>query len=157
MYVRLGNIKTDLGRHMPSFTYKLMVQQHPSLPVLFSPLTTAVRSSPESSIQELTILYPAPQGALTQLYAGTMPEALNYNGEVRLRPIYLPFLSAGLRTNVVCARTCTVPDPLGPAGQVQARVLRRRDRGAALDVARGRGQAAPWLTTRVGRTVYSSR
>nr|VWO99666.1 Succinate-semialdehyde dehydrogenase (EC [Ganoderma boninense] len=49
-----GNIKTDLGRHLPSFVRKLM---------------------------EMTILYPAPQGALTQLYAGTMPEALNHNGE----------------------------------------------------------------------------
>ena len=34
-------------------------------------------------IQNATILYPAPYGALTQLFAGTMPEALNYNGEVR--------------------------------------------------------------------------
>lgn len=31
---------------------------------------------------ELLLLYPAPDGALTQLFAGTMPEALNYNGEV---------------------------------------------------------------------------
>ncbi|OBZ71701.1 hypothetical protein A0H81_08859 [Grifola frondosa] len=27
------------------------------------------------------ILYPAHMGALTQLWAGTMPEALNYNGK----------------------------------------------------------------------------
>ena len=27
------------------------------------------------------ILYPASYGALTQLWAGTMPETLNYNGE----------------------------------------------------------------------------
>ncbi|RPD52041.1 hypothetical protein L227DRAFT_515406, partial [Lentinus tigrinus ALCF2SS1-6] len=27
------------------------------------------------------VLYPTPYGALTQLFAGTMPEALNYNGE----------------------------------------------------------------------------
>ena len=31
-------------------------------------------------------LYPAPYGALTQLYAGTMPEALQHNGEVRTSP-----------------------------------------------------------------------
>ena len=31
----------------------------------------------------MTVLYPAPYGALTPLFAGTMPEALNYNGEVR--------------------------------------------------------------------------
>ena len=29
------------------------------------------------------MLYPAPYGALTPLFAGTMPEALAYNGEVR--------------------------------------------------------------------------
>ena len=34
------------------------------------------------------LLYPTPYGALTQLYAGTMPEALRYNGEVcSLSPI----------------------------------------------------------------------
>ena len=31
-------------------------------------------------------LYPAPYGALTQLYAGTMPEALKHNGEVCASP-----------------------------------------------------------------------
>ena len=37
----------------------------------------------------MTVLYPAPYGALTPLFAGTMPEALNYNGEVRpFRSIY---------------------------------------------------------------------
>lgn len=29
------------------------------------------------------MLWPAHYGALTQLWAGTMPEAINYNGEVR--------------------------------------------------------------------------
>ncbi len=33
--------------------------------------------------QDTLLLYPTPMGALTQLYAGTMPEALNYNGEAR--------------------------------------------------------------------------
>ena len=33
--------------------------------------------------QKLVVLHPVEHGALTQLYAGTMPEALNYNGEVR--------------------------------------------------------------------------
>ena len=28
------------------------------------------------------LLHPAPMGALTQLWGGTMPETLNYNGEV---------------------------------------------------------------------------
>ena len=30
-------------------------------------------------------MYPAPYGALTQLWAGTMPEAATFNGEVRAR------------------------------------------------------------------------
>ena len=32
--------------------------------------------------QKLVVLHPVEHGALTQLYAGTMPEALNYNGEI---------------------------------------------------------------------------
>ena len=35
------------------------------------------------------ILYPAPYGALTQLWAGTMPEAAKYNGEVRAQSVLL--------------------------------------------------------------------
>lgn len=31
------------------------------------------------------MLMPTPMGALTQLYAGTMPDALQYNGEVSFR------------------------------------------------------------------------
>ena len=33
--------------------------------------------------KNVVLFYPTPYGALTQLFAGTMPEALNYNGEVR--------------------------------------------------------------------------
>ena len=32
--------------------------------------------------KNVVLFYPTPYGALTQLFAGTMPEALNYNGEV---------------------------------------------------------------------------
>ncbi|KAI0687004.1 NAD(P)-binding protein [Earliella scabrosa] len=49
-----GNIRTNLYQHLPS-----LVQR----------------------INHAIILYPVQQGALTQLFAGTMPEALNYNGE----------------------------------------------------------------------------
>ncbi|TFK83924.1 NAD(P)-binding protein [Polyporus arcularius HHB13444] len=49
-----GNIETDLQRHM-------------------SPLGR--------TIMKRTILHPILYGILTQLFAGTMPEALNYNGE----------------------------------------------------------------------------
>ncbi len=36
----------------------------------------------DSHSQKLVFLHPTPYGALTQLFAGTMPEALDYNGEV---------------------------------------------------------------------------
>ncbi|PIL31377.1 hypothetical protein GSI_06077 [Ganoderma sinense ZZ0214-1] len=52
--VNPGNIQSDLQRHLPSIIPK---------------------------IANLVFLYPTPYGALTQLWAGTMPEALNYNGE----------------------------------------------------------------------------
>ncbi|KAH9923767.1 NAD-P-binding protein [Epithele typhae] len=50
-----GNISTDLQRHTMGDVSK--------------------------KIGELLILYPTPYGALTQLYAGTMPEAVKHNGE----------------------------------------------------------------------------
>ena len=46
---------------------------------LYVGLTTFIMSS---SHQETFVLYRAPYGALTQLWAGTMPDALNHNGEV---------------------------------------------------------------------------
>ncbi|RPD56672.1 NAD(P)-binding protein [Lentinus tigrinus ALCF2SS1-7] len=49
-----GNIETDLQRHMSRLGRYLMKR---------------------------VMLHPTPLGALTQLFAGTMPEALNYNGE----------------------------------------------------------------------------
>ncbi|TBU29866.1 NAD(P)-binding protein [Dichomitus squalens] len=54
MSVNPGNIRSDLHRNIPPFVRKL----------LFA-----------------VWLWPIPYGALTQLWAGTMPEALNYNGE----------------------------------------------------------------------------
>ncbi|KAH9849462.1 NAD(P)-binding protein [Lenzites betulinus] len=52
--VNPGNIRTDLGRY----------------------LSTTVRN-----VASHLLLYPAPFGALTQLFAGTMPDAVNHNGE----------------------------------------------------------------------------
>ncbi|KAI0772872.1 NAD(P)-binding protein [Trametes elegans] len=52
--VNPGNIRSELMRHAPSFRRKVV---------------------------DTLLLYPTPYGALTQLFAGTMPEALNYNGE----------------------------------------------------------------------------
>ncbi|OJA14188.1 hypothetical protein AZE42_06507 [Rhizopogon vesiculosus] len=48
-----GNIKTDLGRHMPSLQRSIMNQ----------------------------FLYDVEHGALTQLYAGTVPGAVEFNGK----------------------------------------------------------------------------
>ncbi|KAI0642874.1 NAD-P-binding protein [Trametes meyenii] len=52
--VNPGNIQSDLQRYLPAVVRKIMFA---------------------------VMLYPTPQGALTQLFAGTMPEALNFNGE----------------------------------------------------------------------------
>ncbi|KAI8986260.1 NAD(P)-binding protein [Trametes punicea] len=52
--VNPGNIRTELQRYVPSIARAIM---------------------------NAVLLYPAPYGALSQLFAGTMPEALNYNGE----------------------------------------------------------------------------
>ncbi|PCH41871.1 NAD(P)-binding protein [Wolfiporia cocos MD-104 SS10] len=49
-----GGIDTELQRYVPSLQRRIM---------------------------RATILYPPSDGALTQLYAGTMPEAINYNGQ----------------------------------------------------------------------------
>ncbi|KAJ3477594.1 hypothetical protein NLI96_g10356 [Meripilus lineatus] len=48
-----GNLKTELNRHLPSIARAIMN----------------------------LVLYPASNGALTQLWAGTMPETIEYNGQ----------------------------------------------------------------------------
>ncbi|KAH9932785.1 NAD(P)-binding protein [Epithele typhae] len=48
-----GNLDSDLYRNLPSLVHAILRK---------------------------TVLYPNPQGALTQLYAGTMPDALKHNG-----------------------------------------------------------------------------
>ncbi|PSR79872.1 hypothetical protein PHLCEN_2v6860 [Hermanssonia centrifuga] len=53
-----GNIKSDLNRHTTSFLFKIL---------------------------QWILLFPAKYGPLTQLYAGTSPEAMEYNGKY-LRP-----------------------------------------------------------------------
>ncbi|KAI0341490.1 NAD-P-binding protein [Trametopsis cervina] len=58
-----GNIQTELQRHIPNY---------------------------QRVILNKTLLAPQPMGALTQLYAGTMPDALNYNGE-----FLIPFARLG--------------------------------------------------------------
>ena len=67
-----GNLKTDLLRHTTGFRAWFIVSYR-----YCSPLReTAYRVAQDS------LVYPAPLGALTQLWAGTMPETAKYNGEV---------------------------------------------------------------------------
>ena len=68
-----GSIKTELQRHASAFEKFVIVSSH-GLKILRTSLTDL----------QSYILYPAPYGALTQLWAGVMPETLQLNGEVRI-------------------------------------------------------------------------
>lgn len=70
----VGNIKSELYRHVWRIQHLILVG-------LTLPLIRTTHSS--LFIQDFLTLYPTPIGALTQLYVGTMPEALQHNGEVR--------------------------------------------------------------------------
>ena len=74
----IGNIKSELQRYIPTVGKWIMVRTR-TLSVSSYSLTWNAIFSPQNTL----FLYPTPMGALTQLYAGTMPEALNHNGEVR--------------------------------------------------------------------------
>ncbi|KAF9055839.1 hypothetical protein BJ165DRAFT_1412265 [Panaeolus papilionaceus] len=64
-----GNLKTDLARHLPNFVRYIM---------------------------NTLILYPAADGALTQLYAGTAPEGAELNGKY-----LIPWARVGTRPNPI--------------------------------------------------------
>lgn len=68
-----GNLRTDLQRHLGGFLRRILVS--PILTV-FEDLTAHMIYSS----QNLT-LYEASKGALTQLWAGTMPETRDFNGK----------------------------------------------------------------------------
>lgn len=78
------------------------------------------------------MLYPAPLGALTQLWAGTMPEAVQYNGEVRAWDV--------ASVNVQLTGFSLVLDSLGTRWQVQTRGVQREANRRALEVAGGASQ-----------------
>ena len=80
-------------------------------------------------IQNATILYPAPYGALTQLFAGTMPEALNFNGEVRRFLMMIVPTTCPVRFHYV------VPHTVGPPWPMPSGGVRRCDWSAFVDVA----------------------
>lgn len=75
MHVRPGNIKSELQRNMTKLQHFFVVSYVHNVVQDCSDMV--------AHFQDTLLLYPTPMGALTQLYAGTMPEALNYNGEVR--------------------------------------------------------------------------
>ena len=75
--VNPGNIQSGLQRHVPAMQRRIMVR----LLALSNFEPSYIRSCVLGS-QNAVLLNPTPYGALTQLFAGTMPEALQYNGEV---------------------------------------------------------------------------
>ena len=73
----LGNLKTDLQRYVSGVQLFLLVSTHLVIP----PRRPTTYKISAYGLQNL-MLYPAEYGALTQLWAGTMPEVLDHNGDV---------------------------------------------------------------------------
>lgn len=72
-----GNIKTGILRHASKFNATFAVR---TLHVHWGRTSVSDTARPQALLFKL---YPVEYGALTQLWAGTMPEALEHNGEVR--------------------------------------------------------------------------
>ena len=72
-----GNIKTSILRHASKSLVTFVVR---ILPARRRYALIADTAHPQSTVFNL---YTVEYGALTQLWAGTMPEALEHNGEVR--------------------------------------------------------------------------
>lgn len=75
--VNPGNLATDLQRHGSKFKQFLTVSRPSHLPSY-----TLIRLTYRYSQQHTVFSFPAPMGALTQLWGGTMPETAEYNGKV---------------------------------------------------------------------------
>ena len=85
----------------------------------------------------MLVAYPVSYGALTPLYAVTMPEALAYNGKVRARS----------RISLVCVLTgvfsCLfwiVPSRVGPSRTTASRLVRPCAARAAMELVGGAGE-----------------
>lgn len=76
------------------------------------------------------MLYPAPLGALTQLWGGTMPETAKYNGEVT----HTVFCTTA---STYTLPSLPVPRPVGARRQVQTRSVRHEGDGEVVGVAGG--------------------
>jgi NAD(P)-dependent dehydrogenase (short-subunit alcohol dehydrogenase family) len=66
-----GNLNSELGRHTAGLVAFFLVSD----PLLY------ISSSLMTRLSQSKIVYPVPLGALTQLWAGTSPEGLNFNGK----------------------------------------------------------------------------
>ncbi len=94
-----GNIKTELQRHMGAARKWMAVCSNSQMSA------RSERGDPQDQL-----LYPVELGALTQLYAGTMPDAANYNGKASQECLTL---NLGLAD-----RQCAVYDSVGACGRV---------------------------------------
>ena len=70
----IGNLDTDLQRHLPSLAQVAVVSQLINFRWKVHSVTHVACS------QRVLFSHPAPLGALTQLYVGTSPETVNDNG-----------------------------------------------------------------------------
>ena len=114
-----GNIKSDLQRYLPWFVRAIFVR-----PPLVSRACL-------TSAQDRIILYDTSLGALTQLYAGTMPEAAEFNGKVGAVAI------VRLRGVLNVSRA---PRPMGTPRSSVGGDSRPRARQKVMGLARGAGQ-----------------
>lgn len=76
-----GTLDTELARHGSKLTQCLFVR----VPRTAPPPTLLIDLCPNAHLQK-PFLYPAPMGALTQLYAGTTPQGAQLGGQVRSSP-----------------------------------------------------------------------
>ena len=80
-----GNLKTDVQRHVSPLEKVLSVRLRSRVRALGRDPLTGLRLCLPRPRPQAPLLHPASMGALTQLWAGTMPETIQYNGEVCLR------------------------------------------------------------------------
>ena len=103
-------------------------------------MNTTVLVFDELTLQSL-FLHDVSYGAITQLYAGTIPDGKSLNGKVR--PVCIALLSSIM--TMPCS--CVVPHPMGTNRQTPPRYTGSRSREEAMGVPGGSNQGR--LTSRV--------
>ena len=81
--LRIGVIRSELARNFADLDSK----PRSSFPGSTTGLTGSLGSFSKFLLR--AFMYPTPQGALTQLWAGTSPDTANLNGAVRISFFYL--------------------------------------------------------------------